>query len=78
METLVAYRQHGKPKATLEEGTQEAYRVLEALPRVGIDLDAMTQQLEEEGLAKFNKAFEQLMADLKEKRAALPRALVTI
>ncbi len=70
METLAAYRQHGKPAATLEEGTQEAYHVLEGLPQVGIDLDALTQQLEEEGVAKFNQAFEQLMAAIKEKRAS--------
>ena len=54
---------------TIEEGTQEAYRVLEALPQVGIDLYALTQRLEDEGVAKFNQAFEQLMAALKEKRA---------
>jgi transaldolase len=63
---------------TIEEGTQEAYRVLEALPQVGIDLDALTQRLEDEGVAKFNQAFEQLMAALKEKRADLPRVAVTI
>jgi transaldolase len=76
METLVAYRQHGKPAATLEEGTQEAYRVLEGLPQVGIDLDALTQQLEDEGVAKFNQAFEHLMAALKEKRTASSREVV--
>jgi transaldolase len=78
LETLAAYRQHGKPAATLEEGTQEAYHVLEALPQVGIDLDALMQQLEDEGVAKFNQAFEQLMAALKEKRAAPSQAAVTI
>ena len=35
-ETLAAYRQHGKPALTVEEGKQEAYRVLEALPRVAV------------------------------------------
>jgi transaldolase len=78
METLEAYRLHGKPQASLEEGVQEAKRVLAALPQVGIDLDALTQQLEDEGVAKFNQAFEQLMTALKEKRAALPRLAATI
>ena len=75
-ETLDAYRQHGKPAATVEEGVQEAYRVLEALPQVGIDLDALTQQLEEDGVAKFNQAFDQLMAALKAKRAAPSQQVV--
>jgi transaldolase len=69
-ETLNAYRDHGKPSSQLEEGTQEAYQVLEGLRRARIDLDALTQQLEDEGVTKFSKAFEQLMAALQEKQTA--------
>ena len=69
-ETMNAYREHGKPASKLEEGTQEAYRMLEALPQAGVDLDALTQELEDEGVTKFSQAFEQLMAALQEKRAA--------
>ncbi len=65
--TLDAYRDHGKPAARLEEGVQEAYQVLDRLPEAGIDLDAVTQQLEEEGVEKFIKAFDKLMAALKKK-----------
>jgi transaldolase/glucose-6-phosphate isomerase len=70
LETLNAYREHGKPASQLEEDTQEAYRVLEALRQAGVDLDASTQELEDEGVTKFSQAFEQLMAALKEKRSA--------
>ncbi len=70
LETLNAYREHGKPDSQLEEGTREAFRVLDALRQIGVDLDASTQELEDEGVMKFNKAFEQLMAALQEKRAA--------
>jgi len=69
-ETLNAYRDHGKPSSQLEIGVREAYRVLESLRQVGIDLDALTQELEDEGVTKFSKAFEQLMAALPKKRAA--------
>ncbi len=69
LETLNAYRDHGKPASRLEEGTQEAYRVLEALPQAGLDLDVLTQKLEDEGVTKFSQAFKQLMASLQEKRA---------
>lgn len=70
VDTLNAYRDHGQPASNLEEGIQEAYRVLEGLRQVGINLDALTQQLEDEGVAKFNKSFDQLMSALSEKRAA--------
>ncbi len=70
LETLNAYRDHGKPASQLEEGTQEAYKVLEGLREAGVNLDAETQQLEDEGVTKFSKAFEQLMNALQEKRTA--------
>jgi transaldolase len=76
VETLNAYRDHGQPALNLEEGIQEAYRVLEGLNQARFDLDALTQQLEDEGLAKFNKAFDELMAALGEKRAAFLKAPV--
>ena len=70
LETLNAYRAHGKPASRLEEGTQAAYRVLEGLRQVGINLDVLTQELEDEGVKKFSQAFEKLMAALKEKQTA--------
>jgi transaldolase len=70
LETLHAYRDHGQPVARLEEGLAEAGRVLEQLPQVGIDLDAVTQQLEREGIEKFNQPYDRLMAALEKKRAA--------
>jgi transaldolase len=72
VETLNAYRAHGQPASLLEEGVYNAYHVLEGLRRAGIDLDVLTQQLEDEGVAKFNQAFDQLMAALSEKTALKP------
>lgn len=68
IETLNAYRDHGMPASRLEEGTQEAYQVLERLRQAGIDLDSLTQQLEDEGVAKFSGALEKLMVSLKGKK----------
>ncbi len=70
IETLDAYRDHGKPAARIEEGVQDAYDVLEGLSQTGIDIDQVTQQLEDEGVAKFNKALDQLTATIHEKREA--------
>jgi transaldolase len=69
VETLNAYRDHGQPAPRLEEGFRESTRVLEDLHKTGIDLDLITQQLEDEGVTKFDKAYDQLLAVLNEKRA---------
>jgi len=75
-DTLNAYRDHGEPASQLEKGIQEAHQVLDGLRQTGIDLDALTQQLEDEGVSKFSKAFEQLTAALQVKRAAASQAMV--
>jgi transaldolase len=70
IETLNAYRDHGRPEQSLDQKVPEAYQLLDDLSAVGIDLDAVTQQLEDEGVEKFIAAFDQLMASLKEKGVA--------
>jgi transaldolase len=67
METLDAYRLHGEPKARLEEDVQEARLVLGRLPELGIRIDNVTQQLEDEGVEKFNKPFDKLMQTLAQR-----------
>jgi transaldolase len=71
IETLNAYRDHGRPKQTLEENVTEAHQVLLDLPGLGIDLDQATQQLEDQGVEKFSDSLNKLMASLQEKQAAL-------
>jgi transaldolase len=70
-ETLDAYRDHGCPKQSLDQEVAEANQLLDDLSSVGIDLDEVTQQLEDEGVEKFIAAFDQLMASLEGKRAAV-------
>jgi transaldolase len=69
-ETLNAYRDHGNPAPCLTEGIAAARRVLQRLPEVGLDLEALTQQLEDEGVQKFIKPFNLLMRTLQAKQAA--------
>jgi transaldolase/glucose-6-phosphate isomerase len=69
-ETLNAYRDHGDPAPRLEEGVDEAEKTLGLLPKLGIKIDRVTQQLEDEGIEKFNKPYDDLMADLEKKHAA--------
>jgi transaldolase len=46
---------------------QEARRVLERLPELGISIDNVTRQLEDEGVEKFNKPFDKLMETLAQR-----------
>jgi transaldolase len=69
-ETLNAYRDHGNPARCLTEGVAAARQVLQRLPEVGLDLEALTQQLEDEGAQKFIKPFDLFMHTLQAKQAA--------
>jgi transaldolase len=64
METLDAYRDHGDPNARLEQDVEKARSVLARLPDLGIDIDHVTQQLEDEGVEKFNKPFDTILQTL--------------
>ena len=78
LETLAAYRDHGKPASRLANDAVKASETLRRLCEVGIDLDLVTQQLEDEGIQKFVTAFDQLMNTLQEKRVAAVRAPVAV
>ena len=66
-EVIDAYRDHGDPKSRLEQDVVEARLVLERLPELGITIDHITQQLEDEGVNKFNVPFDKLMEVLTKK-----------
>ncbi len=59
--TMNAYRDHGHPKARLELDLEQSEWVMDELPELGINIDTITQQLEDEGVDKFNKQFEKIM-----------------
>jgi transaldolase len=73
LETLNAYRDHGEPKARLDEEGEHARWALRRLPELGINIDQITRQLEGEGVEKFNRAFDKLMNALG-KKSVLPLA----
>ncbi len=66
-QTIDAYRDHGNPKSRIELDIKKATQVLENLPELGIDIDIITQQLENEGIGKFNEPFDKLMEALSKK-----------
>ncbi|SNR86158.1 MULTISPECIES: transaldolase [Hymenobacter] len=66
VETLDFYRAKGKPANRLADKQEIA--VLDRLPELGIDLEALTNQLEQEGAQKFTEPFGKLMNVLEQKR----------
>jgi len=65
IETLDAYRDHGKPALRLNLDEDNVTQAFQRLSELGINIDQVTQQLEEEGVDKFNKAFDQLIVTLE-------------
>lgn len=65
--TLEAFEDHGTVEPTLDAGIDEAAGVLERIAAVGVDLEAVTAQLEDEGVAAFAKSFDELLGVLGDK-----------
>jgi transaldolase len=70
LETINAYRKLGRPELRLERHIAEAADVREGLERLDVDMDAVAQQLEREGVAKFIEPFDKLQQWLEDKRRA--------
>lgn len=73
-QTLDAFRDHGKVDRTLDQATEEAHRTMERLAAAGIDVKAVTDQLQTDGVDlfcdSFNKANETIEKALRERIAA--------
>ena len=66
--TLNRFLEHGVVAETLTAGLAEAQAQLQALSDLGIDLQQITQKLQDDGVAAFAKAFQSLMNSIAEKR----------
>jgi transaldolase/glucose-6-phosphate isomerase len=69
--TLDAFRDHGSPRSSLTENLDEALRHLAALKDLGIDLDAVTRRLKDEGVELFERPFDSLMETLTRKKECI-------
>jgi transaldolase/glucose-6-phosphate isomerase len=74
VETLNAYRDHGQPAIRIEDDIAAAMDVFKSLPELGISIDQVTQQLEDEGVEKFNKPYDDLMQILEKKSQEAAKA----
>ncbi|HEY4132493.1 MAG TPA: transaldolase [Gemmatimonadaceae bacterium] len=74
--TVEAFRDHGVVKRTVDQGVDEAQRVIDALQAAGIAINDVTDKLLTDGLASFQKSFDELTAGLQQKMKALGKELV--
>ncbi len=73
-DTMDAFRDHGTLAQTVDVGVDEAQTVLDALADVGVDYDAMTRQLQQEGVEKFVEPYRELLARIEQVCAELVAA----
>ena len=69
LQTFEAFRDHGRVEPTLHRDVDGARRVLDELAVHGIDLAAITQELEDEGVSGFAKSYRESIEGLRRVRA---------
>jgi len=72
--TLKAFKDHGTAIERLTaDRIQEAEEYLERLDEIGINLNEITRQLLDEGVATFSRSYESLLMSIEVKQAQLQR-----
>jgi len=69
--TLHAFQEHGEARDELSGRGEEAERVLEEIKEAGVDLDQVTAELLEQGIATFKTAMGDLLAGVEHRRNAV-------
>ncbi len=69
--TLGHFLDHGTVARTIDADLAEAQSVLADIAALGVDLDVVAVQLEDEGVAAFEKSFDSLLASLTAKAEGL-------
>ena len=63
--TLEAFLDHGNPEITIYDNLEGAEEDLRILAELGISIDEITQELEDEGVQKFSDAFHDLLETIE-------------
>ena len=73
LDTMAAFRSHGRVTSSLENGLEDAIRTLSLPKDLGIDLDAVTLKLQEDGVKLFLNSFDNLISSIAKKRKKITR-----
>lgn len=66
-ETKDAFKDHGTVARTIDTDVDDAQSTIDALAEVGVDYDAITQNLQDVGVEKFEKPFANLLNSIRTK-----------
>jgi len=69
--TIEAARDHAQVRPSLPGDAAAAEKVIKDLAKVGISMNQVTRQLEEDGLKIFSDSYDDLIKSLEAKREAL-------
>ena len=69
--TIEAFADHGTLARTIDSGADQAAGDWASISAAGVDLDDVAAKLERDGVANFQKSFEELLAALAAKAATL-------
>lgn len=72
--TIEAFLDHGVVARTVDADFAAPHAVLDNLAKVGLSIDQITSQLENEGISTFITSYDGLLADVDAKRTALAGA----
>jgi transaldolase len=73
-DTLAAFRNHGRVRGdTVLENWPEAESQLRALSGLGVDLDAITDKLQVDGVASFTSAYVRVLDAIGKKLRDIPQ-----
>ena len=72
--TYDAFRDHGRPRASLEQGLGEARQTMQGLATAGVSMKQVTDRLTDEGVKLFEEAFDKLLEAVnnRTKKRSLP------
>ena len=69
--TITAFRDHGRPRVTIEDKIDEERAVLTRLEEVGISLDQVTAHVLADGVRLFVEPFEKLLKTIESRAAEI-------
>ena len=74
LQTLAAFNDHGRLAVTIDRDLDRARMLFDRLPRLGVPVETLIDQLEREGVAAFAASYDSLLATLETRRREVAAA----
>lgn len=74
LDTIKAFADHGVVARTVDANYAAAHEIINRFEALGFSLNAVTDQVLDEGVVKFSESFDQLLAGIEKKRDEMKKA----